>query len=235
MTEISSEELDGLLADVDAFRDLPPAALADVRGRCRWRHYAAGQHIIHHRDASTDVYFIPRGRVRAIVYSATGKEISYQDLEAGSMFGEVAAVDGRPRSTHVVALADSTVFSMTASDFWEVIRRYPEVAAVTLQRLAGIIRLLVGRVLEFSTLPVKGRLYAELLRLARREADTNTAVIAQVPTHAQLASRISTHREAVTRELNELDRARLTERRGDALVLLDVTELEGMRDALLGE
>ena len=89
--------------------------------------------------------------------------------------------------------------------------------------------------MEFSTLPVKGRLYAELLRLAHRDVTGETAVIAEMLTHAQLASRISTHREAVTRELNELDRAGLAERRGDALVILDVPQLERMRDAMLGE
>jgi len=48
------------------------------------------------------------------------------------------------------------------------------------------------------------------------------------PTHAELAARVSSHREAITRELNALARARLIERRRGAIVLLDAGRLRGM-------
>jgi hypothetical protein len=55
-----------------------------------------------------------------------------------------------------------------------------------------------------------------------------TAVIAPAPTHAEIASRISTHREAVTRELNALARARLIEKRSGVLVIRDIAALTEM-------
>src|SRR5262249_5502620 len=94
------------------------------------------------------------------------------------------------------------------------------------------------RVVEFSTLPVRSRVHAELLRLARisaRDPDRTTAVIAPAPTHAEIASRISTHREAVTRELNELVRAKVIEKRGSALVIRDIVELTNMIEETLEE
>ncbi|WP_395660183.1 Crp/Fnr family transcriptional regulator [Aestuariivirga sp.] len=77
----------------------------------------------------------------------------------------------------------------------------PAFAIAVARQLAGHVRRLTTRVFEFSTMAVRQRLRAELLRLAKPAAGADTAAIASLPTHAELASRISTHREAVSREL----------------------------------
>ena len=89
-------------------------------------------------------------------------------------------------------------------------------------------RRLLVRIIEFRTLPVRGRVHAELLRLARIDAPHLghcIATIAPAPTHATIASRIDTHREAVTREFNELARVGLIERKGRAIIVRDVAAL----------
>jgi CRP-like cAMP-binding protein len=94
------------------------------------------------------------------------------------------------------------------------------------------------RVVEFSTLPVRHRVHAELLRLARIDATDparRDATIAPAPTNAEIASRISTHREAVSRELADLMRHGLIARRGGALVLRDVRALARMVEEALEE
>src|SRR3546814_17818984 len=79
-----------------------------------------------------------------------------------------------------------------------------------LTSLIGTVRTLSERIFEFSTLAVKNRIHSELLRLAREgEHVGKTAHISPAPTHADIASRISTHREAVTRDLNELTKSGL--------------------------
>ena len=105
-----------------------------------------------------------------------------------------------------------------------------------MKRLSRLTRLLSERVFEYSTLAVKNRIHAELLRLARdRIDDNNQAVIDPVPTHADLASRVSTHREAVTRELNSLAQAGLLERHSEKIIVRDVAELERMVHEVTGE
>ena len=131
-----------------------------------------------------------------------------------------------PRSATVVALTDSLIVSMPADVFWDAMMRYPEICAATLKNLTALVRLLCDRVVEFSTMGVKKRIYAELLRLATRQAQNdNSAVISPTPTHAEIASLVSTHREAVTREMSHLAQAGLIERRDGTLVVLDVAEL----------
>src|SRR5262249_9120861 len=155
------------------------------------------------------------------------------------VFGEFAAIDGKSRATDIVSVTDALIASMSADLFWDVLRRYEPVCAATLRRLTGIARAAVQRVVELSTLPVRSRVHSELLRLASNGAPGRNraiAVIDPAPTHAEIASRISTHREAVTRELNSLARANLIEKRGTALIIRDTGALANMvQDALLEE
>jgi CRP-like cAMP-binding protein len=116
------------------------------------------------------------------------------------------------------------------------LRNDPEVSASIHRQLAGLVRSLTERVFEFSTLAVKNRVHAELLRLARDHMEgENTAVISPLPTHAQIAARVSTHREAVTRELNALERSGLIERRGGTLIIPDFARLARTVEEVLGE
>jgi CRP-like cAMP-binding protein len=215
---------------------MPPAARATLARRCRWRRFAAGQRIVGHRDATRDVFCIVEGRVRATSFALSGREVSYRDIAAGGMVGEFSAIDGAPRSADVIALADTLVAAISAELFWQVLREHPEVAGVVLKSLTRQLRTLTERVFEFSTLAVNNRIHAELLRLARlQDAAGNTAVITPAPTHAELASRISTHREAVTRELNALARSGLVTRQGRSLRIADVAGLARMVELVLGE
>ncbi len=224
------------LLRIDILRDVAEGDLDDLAKRCQWRRYSRDQQILGYGDESQDVFFLVRGRVRAINYSLAGKEVSFRDIEAGDTFGEFAAIDGQPRSANVVALEDSLLASMTSKVFWDVLTRHPEVAAATLKRLTAQVRSLTERVFEFSTLAVKNRIHAELLRLARDHPDgDNQAVISPAPKHAEIASRLSTHREAVTRELNELAHSGLIERRERTLVITDMAQLEHMVEEVLGE
>lgn len=224
------------LGGIELFENLPPRDLKALAKRCLWRRYTADQHIVGHLDKTRDVFFIVEGRVRAIIYSLAGKEITFRDIGAGDMFGEFSAIDGQPRSAHVIALTDSLTASMSADEFWRVLRGYPIVAEATLKRLTKQLRVLSERVFEFSALTVKNRIHAELLRLARDHLrGENTAAISPVPTHADIASRVSTHREAVTRELNDLKRAGLIERRHGVLIIRDVEHLARMVEEVSGQ
>ena len=224
------------LAGIQLFENLPDPDLKALAGRCRWHRYVADQQIVGHLDETGDVFFIVAGGVRAIIYSPAGKEITFRDISAGDMFGEFSAIDGQPRSAHVIALSDCLIASLSADEFWHELRGNPLVAEATLKRLTKQLRALSERVFEFSSLSVKNRIHAELWRLARDHLrDENTAAISPVPTHAEIASRISTHREAVTRELNDLTRAGLIDRNRGVLIIRDVELLARMVDEVRGQ
>ena len=223
------DEVEETLGGIGFFKDLPDQDLGPLAKACRWRRYDAGQEIVGHQDESTDVFFVVAGKVHAVVYSTAGKQVSFREIEAGSTFGEIAAIDAKPRSAAIVALTDALVASLPGAAFRKVLGRHPEVSSKVMEHLTGLVRQLSERVFEFSVLAVKNRIHAELLRLAQKNMKgKNTAVISPAPTHADIASHISTHREAVTRELNHLAHTGALERRSGALVINDVDHLARM-------
>jgi CRP-like cAMP-binding protein len=105
----------------------------------------------------------------------------------------------------------------------------PAFAIAVARQLAGHVRRLTTRVFEFSTMAVRQRLWAELLRLAEQAAEgADAARIGSLPTHAELASRISTHREAVSREMAWLDGHGYTEKQGRSLTIPSLSRFRGL-------
>jgi len=222
------------LENVDLLEGLPAAELAALARRCRWRRFGANQQVLAHLDPGTDVLFLVEGRLRVSIYSPSGKEVSFEDIEAGQAFGELAAIDNRGRSSSVFALEPSYVAFLDADGFMELLRSDFAVARRVMIRLCRMIRQLDERVFEFSTLTVSNRIHAELLRLAGGDSGKPSALIKPVPRHADIASRVSTHREAVTREMNVLARAGILRQDRHALHILDLPRLVEMVHEVLG-
>ena len=235
MTKTSISISAGTLSAVELFYELPLIERKVVADKCRGLKFAAGDIITSHYDVDNDVYFIISGKVRIAIYSASGKEISFRDQTAGEMFGEIAAVDNKSRSAHVVALCETILAAMPANSFLWLVQLYPSIMNRTLARFAELIRLLSERVVEFSSLDVRNRLHAELLRMAWQNMDnTNSATISPAPKHGDLASRISTHREAITRELTQLSSSGLIRKEKNLLRINDVVKLENMVQDTIG-
>jgi CRP/FNR family transcriptional regulator, cyclic AMP receptor protein len=209
------------------FAGLSTEDLAALAARCRWRSTSSGELIIGHRDQSRDVLFLLSGLVRVNVYSLSGRQVSFRDIRPGDVFGELSAIDGKPRSASVESLMPSTLMVMPQAVFLDMLQAHPPVMIETLCRLTAIIRSLTDRVVEISTLAVRNRVQAELVRLARDHGG-HDAVISPAPTHAEIASRISTHREAVTRELSRLEDLGLIAREGRTLRVTNLPRLTAM-------
>jgi CRP/FNR family cyclic AMP-dependent transcriptional regulator len=221
-----SEPPEKMLSKVDIFSGLPVEELRDLARRCQWREYRANQLIIEYDEESRHVFFVMRGRARAMRFSASGREVAFQDLAAGQLFGDFSAIDGHLRSASVVAVTDSLITSVSASRFRGILKQYDSVNSAMLKRLVEMARMLSDRVFEFSTLAVRNRIHAELLRLANQSIQkNNVASICPAPTHTDIANRISTNREAVTRELNNLARGGVIEKRRGMLIVRDLKAL----------
>lgn len=214
------------LRQVRLFRRLSDDEIRRLDSRCLWRRYETKDQVLGHGDAGTDVYFVVSGQVRAVIRANGSREIILGDIGAGEFFGELAAIDGRPRSASIVAVTGATLARMPAAVFRETLHEHADVCSQVLALLAARIRLLDNRVSEFATLDVRHRVFAELLRLSRPDGgEPGRAVVSPPPFHAEIAARISARREAVTRELKALEGAGLLERRRGAIVLTDVPAL----------
>jgi CRP/FNR family transcriptional regulator, cyclic AMP receptor protein len=235
MTLHHSERISGLgrLPILSGLRD---AALERVAQSCAWRQYEPGEQILGYQDTSTDVSFLLAGKARAIIYSLEGKAVVFSDLRVGAMFGEIAAIDRKGRSASIEALEPCTIASLSAEQFEALLLAEPSVALATLRHFAADVRRLSERVFEFSTLAVRNRIHAELLRLAgETQQKAREAVLSPAPSLSDIANRISTHREAVSRELSRLATIGLLRREGGNLRITSLPKLAELVEEAKGD
>ena len=210
------------------FEDVGEEALAALAASCSVREYGPGELILGHNDTTFDVFFLLSGKLHVNLYSADGQRVGFREMSSGGMFGEISAVDGLPRSVSVEGTTACRVAMLTRQRFLSLIKENPDFAMVVAKQLASHVRRLTTRVFEFSTMAVRQRLRAEILRQSRATGEDG-ALIDPVPTHAELASRISTHREAVSREMAWLESKGLVFKKGKSLIIPSVT---GIRELI---
>ena len=217
------------LRNMELLEGLAPERLDAIARQCVWRNYDAGNRIISRNAADRDVYLLVSGRVRITTYSQAGRQVTFRDIGAGEIFGEVAALDDKPRTADVIALDAALIASMPPATFRKLLADEPQLGERMLKRFASMVRALSERVIDLSTLGVQNRIHAEILRLAREAGvERNTARIDPGPKHADIASQVSTYREQVTRELSALAKAGILAKDGAALLVRDVKRLEKM-------
>jgi CRP-like cAMP-binding protein len=229
------ERRDGLRR-VAILAELSEAALDEVAQSCTWRQYDSGERILDYQDASTDVFFLLTGKARAIIYSSEGQAVVFVDLKPATMFGEIAAIDRRPRSAGIEAVEPCAVASLSADKFESLILSEPSVALASLRHLTADVRRLSERVFEFSTMVVQNRIHAELVRLARDAGQRGREVLlSPAPSLSDIASRISTHREAVSREISRLIAIGLVRRQDGNLRITNLARLVELVNEAKGE
>ncbi|MGI9319689.1 MAG: Crp/Fnr family transcriptional regulator [bacterium] len=199
--------------------------------QCVRRRFSRESQVVRQLDQDSNIYFVESGVLGVAQFSVSGKEVSYNQLYSGDNFGEISAIDGRPRSASVTALTDSEVTVMPFDVFQSLFSSGGAPSIALMKQLTSMVRRLSERVYEFSTLSVSNRIHAELLRLAREHIDLDgVARISSPPTHAQLASRVSCNREAVRREMKKLEKLGLVTKSDKRWIIPDIDALQRMVD-----
>jgi len=212
-------------------KGLSSEQIVDVLSKSSRKWFAKDSQIVRELDADNNIYLIESGVLGVAQFSSSGKEVSYTELHQGENFGELSAIDGKPRSASVTALTDSEVTIMPFTVFKCLVPADSPVSIEIMLQLTSMVRRLCDRIYEFSTLSVSNRIHAEILRLARKNIDLDgVARIASPPTHAQLASRVSCNREAVSRELKRMEKLGIIQKEGRRWIIPDVDRLQKMVD-----
>ena len=186
------------------FDRLERAERAHIARYCEGRNYRAGAEIIHHRDNTRDVFFILAGRVQALLLTEAGKMVTFQELARGDMFGELAAIDGAPRATSVRAIEETSVVRMSGPNFKDMIARMPSLAEQTMLRLCALSRFLCERAFESRAFTVPDQIRLEVCRIVSSfAAPDGSLLLDPAPTHEEIARRVGTTREQVTRVMGE--------------------------------
>lgn len=205
---------------------MPPSLGAALAPHARTLLLRPGQTLISHQDETDDVFIVLEGALRVELLSRNGREIILSDAGVGAIVGEFAALDGAPRSASVTTVSKARVARVPGALFREAALADPESAGWLALRLVRMVRTMTERVFELNALAVRSRLHCELLRMALDAGiSAKAARLEPSPTHAELANRIGTHREAVTRELGYLSEQGITRSAGRTLSILEVASL----------
>ncbi len=114
------------------------------------------------------MYLLLEGAVKVALPSAGGEhDVVLNVLTEGAIFGELAMLDGTPRSANVIALTDSTVASIHRSDFFQLAQKHPAMLEKIIKFLCAEVRRLSLRFEQVSSLNVRQRLAAYLLALSK--------------------------------------------------------------------
>src|SRR5215207_3648382 len=129
-----------MLAQVPLFAPLPPDALDELSARLRRRPYNRGEAVFREGDPGTSLYIVQSGHVKLSLTSAEGREIIIDLLGPGDVFGELALLDGEPRSADAVATESSELLHLERDEFKRFVLQRPSLALELLAILSRRVR-----------------------------------------------------------------------------------------------
>ncbi|MDG4555217.1 MAG: Crp/Fnr family transcriptional regulator [Candidatus Competibacter sp.] len=191
------------------------------------RRFGDGQLIFQRGDSGDGMMLVLRGQVKISIVSDEGKELIFAMTQPGECFGEIALLDGRPRSADAIAVGDCVLFTLARSDFIPFLERHPQIAIRLLAVLCGRVRATSEFIerLAFQHLPV--RLARLLLKLAEAHGVITPAGIRidQKFSQEEIGCLVATSRESVNKQLRAW--------RADGLLTVERGYITLLRPALL--
>lgn len=201
-------------ATVDVLDDQLLRAIA-LRGGVR--RYPAHAVLVSEDDHGDALYIVLSGRVKAYGADADGREIVYGTQGAGEYFGELT-LDGGPRSASVMTLEPTTCAVVPGAEVRELLASQPDFALHLVMKLIGLLRASTAQVKSLALEDVYGRIARLLRRLARDEG--GVLLLPEKLTQQDIAERVGSSREMVSRIFKPLQEGGYVELRGGRIALL---------------
>ncbi|POR56926.1 Crp/Fnr family transcriptional regulator [Bosea psychrotolerans] len=204
-----------LLSANPFFAGFAQDALEKIAAICRQRHLASREVLFLKGDPSDGLYAIRRGLIRIGTTDDRGQQMTMNLLGGGDVFGEIALLDGRPRTADAVAMEDTDMFFLPRRDFLSLLDREPSITQQLIGLLCARLRDVIGRMEETAFLPAAIRLARRILMLA---ADYGAEVRVS---QEELASLTGVTRETVNRQLQSWKRTGIISLARGRLVIHD--------------
>jgi CRP-like cAMP-binding protein len=187
------------------FSALGPEAIAKIAALCTARKLLDGETLFLKGDPGDALYGVRRGQIVIATTTDTGRQFTLNILGPGDIFGELALLDGQPRSADAIASGPVELFVIRRSDFQDLLARQPQITAKIIELLCERLRFSSERLEEASLLALKSRLARRLLRLADDFGDD-----VQI-TQEELSVLVGAGRETVNRQLQKWRKSGLVE------------------------
>jgi len=193
---------------------LPREVMAKLLAGERTQRLAEGEALFERGDAGDGCYWLRRGVLAVCVGSASGEQRILAILGPGAIVGELAMIDGLPRSATVQALRDCELTFVSRAAFTEIMNRHPELHRDIVMTLAARLRQSDEDMVASSFLTVRARVARALLAFARHlgeEVEPGRVRIRHKVTQSDLAAMAGVARESVSRTLGGWTRQKIIE------------------------
>ena len=209
-----------ILGRTRLFRGLPPATIQQISALSIQRSYSIGAIVFSQADPGDALYGVVTGNIRISVSSPSGREVFLNIMEPGDTFGEIALLDGRPRSATASAAAPSELILITRNHFLELLKREPALVNHVVQLLCERIRWTSGLAEESALLSVPERVARRLVTLGQLHGRETANGVELRISQEEMARFLGLSRQAVNQYLqNWKVRGWLTLSRGKIVIL----------------
>jgi CRP-like cAMP-binding protein len=197
-----------LLRTVPIFSELSDADIASLARLSSRRHYPKDTVVFFENEEGDFFFSIVGGRIKVTILGDDGREVILSILGPGDFFGEMALLDNEPRSATAIAVEDSELLSLHRHDFQSVLADNRSIMSALIKILASRIRKANHQISTLALLDVYGRVARVIVDMARDEGRRlkDGRIAFRRATHQEIANRIGTTRETVTRMLKDLER-----------------------------
>jgi CRP-like cAMP-binding protein len=216
-----------LLGKTPLFGSLEEADRRAIADEMREVAFEPSQVIFARGDAGREIYLVT-GRVRLSVLTAEGRELSFAHAEPGAIFGEIAMLDGGPRSADATAVNKVTALTLSKPAFKRLVDTHPLVGDAVIRFLCSRVREADQQLEAIALYPIEGRLARFFLAAARQKApgcEEGRVTIELPMSQSELALLIGASRPKVNTALSLLESSGALERSG-AKIICDVEELQ---------
>ena len=178
--------------------------------------------VVFFENEEGDFFFtILEGRIKVTILGDDGREVILSMLGPGDFFGEMALLDNEPRSATAIAVEESELLSLHRSDFQSVLNDNRSITTALIRVLSARLRRANHQISTLALLDVYGRVARVIVDMAREEGKRlrDGRIAFRRATHQEIANRIGTTRETVTRMLKDLERQGLIHIEGKEIVV----------------
>ncbi|NJL17184.1 MAG: Crp/Fnr family transcriptional regulator [Nitrospira sp.] len=215
------------LKHIRLFDGITPSEMAEMERITRMQEVKKRQPLYLPGDPSSNVYLLKKGRVKLANTGASGKEVTFEILEPGDIFGELEVLEGLPRETTAEALDDAMICVIRREDFDRYLANHPTVT-VRLTKLIGFrLRKIQSRVEDLVFRDVPARLAHLLLELSKTDGVTDKQGIRLKAklTHQEMGNLIGCSRETVSTTLGRFRDEGLLQLDGRTIIILNLDAL----------
>jgi CRP/FNR family cyclic AMP-dependent transcriptional regulator len=216
------------LGRVWIFQGLSREELAHLSGLAQTKIYKPRETIVEKGDSATEFFVLLRGRAKVGAPGADGSHAAINVMGPGEVFGEIAILDGQPRSATVTTLEECEMAVVNKAAFNDLLTASPSIAVKLLNVLAGRVRELTTRIEDRAFLDVPARLAKQLLWLAKNHGVVSAAAV-RIDlrlSQQELGDLVGATRESVNKQLREWTRGGIVRQERDCI---EIFELDALR------